>query len=289
MCLVFLALLLMPLSSFAQSIQVTDDTGRTLQLAQPAQRLISLAPHITENVFAAGAGDLLIAAVKFSDYPEAATHLPRVGSHTQMDLEGIVALQPDLILAWHSGNPRAQLEQLERLGIPIYYSEPRSFAEVAENLRRIGTLTGHQATAELAATELEQGVAAVKTAHQGLRPVRVFYQVWEQPLMTINREHIIHEAISLCGGENIFADVDALIPRISQEAVIQQNPEAILGGGMGEANRAWLDNWQRFESLQAVQDNKLYFIPPSLLQRATPRMLEGTRLVCEKLQQARGH
>lgn len=271
----------------ASALTLTDDAGYTLQLTQPAQRIVSLAPHITENLFAIGAGDLLVGVVNYSDYPEAALSLPLVGGYNQLDIEGIVALQPDLVIAWHSGNPLAQVEQLQRLGIPVYFSEPLSFAGLAHGLRQLGRLTEREATAEQAASSLETQLKTLQQTYANQRPVRVFYQVWEQPLMTINHQHIIHEAISLCGGVNVFADLNPLIPRISREAVLEQDPEVILGGGMGEENPAWINNWRRFESLQAVQENKLYFIPPSLLQRATPRMLQGTEQVCQKLQQAR--
>lgn len=285
----FLLILLavFPVQATPPNHQLIDDAGRTLQLSQPAQRIVSLAPHITENLFAIGAGDLLVGVVNYSDYPEAALSLPLIGGYNQLDIEGIVALQPDLVLAWQSGNPLAQVEQLQRLGIPVYFSEPLSFAGLAHGLRQFGRLTGRETTAEQAALALETQIEQLQQTYASQRPVRVFYQVWEQPLMTINREHIIHEAITLCGGVNVFADVNSLIPRISREAVIEQDPEAILGGGMGEDNPAWVNNWRRFESMQAVRDNKLYFIPPSLLQRATPRMLQGTELVCQKLQQAR--
>jgi len=269
------------------ALNLTDDAGRPVQLDQPAQRVISLAPHITENLFAVGAGDLLVGAVNFSDYPEEALSLPQVGGYNQLDIEGILALEPDLVIAWHSGNPLAQVEQLEDLGIPVYFSEPLSFSGLAHDLSQFGHLTGREATAEQAASSLETKIKQLEQKYASRRPVRVFYQVWEQPLMTINREHIIHEAITLCGGVNVFADINQLIPRISREAVLEKDPEAIIGGGMGEENPAWINNWRRFESMQAVEDNKLYFIPPSLIQRATPRMLKGTELICQKLQQAR--
>lgn len=271
----------------AAALTITDDTGQVLQLTQPAQRIISLSPHLTENLFAIGAGNLIVGAVEYSDYPEAAKKLPLVGGYDQLDVEGIVALQPDLIIAWHSGNPVAQLERLAGLGIPIYYTEPRSFAAVSHELRQLGRLTGKEAQAEKAALAFEQGAEQLKAEYAQQRPVRVFYQVWEQPLMTLNGEHLISEGLSLCGGVNIFADLNQLVPVISREVVLAQNPEVIMGGGMGEATPAWLESWKKYPSLQAVQENKLYFIPPSLVQRPTPRFLQGTKIICDKLQAAR--
>ena len=269
------------------AIEITDDTGQVLQLTQPAQRIISLSPHITENLFAIGAGDLIVGTVEYSDYPEAAKNLPLVGGYDQLDVEGIVALQPDLIIAWHSGNPLPQIERLASLSIPVYFTEPRSFAAVSHELRQLGRLTGKEAQAEAAALAFEQGAEQLKAEYAQQRPVRVFYQVWEQPLMTLNGEHLISEGLSLCGGVNIFAELNQLVPVISREVVLAKDPEAIMGGGMGEDTPAWLESWKKYPSLQAVQDKKLYFIPPSLVQRPTPRFLQGTKIMCEKLQQAR--
>lgn len=269
------------------AVEITDDTGQVLQLAKTAQRMISLSPHITENLFAIGAGDLIVGAVEYSDYPEAAKQIPLIGGYNQLDIEGLVALEPDLIIAWHSGNPVAQLERLAGLGIPIYYTEPRSFAAVSHELRQLGRLTGKEAQAEAAALAFEQGAEQLKAEYAQQRPVRVFYQVWEQPLMTLNGEHLISEGLSLCGGVNIFADLNQLVPVISREVVLAQNPEVIMGGGMGEDTPAWLESWKKYKSLQAVQDKKLYFIPPSLVQRPTPRFLQGTKIICDKLQAAR--
>lgn len=269
------------------AVEVTDDTGQLVQLAQPAQRIISLSPHITENLFAAGAGDLIVGAVEYSDYPTAAKQIPLIGGYNQLDIEGIVALEPDLILAWHSGNPLAQIERLAGLGIPVYYTEPRSFAGVSHELRQFGRLTGREATAEQAAQAFDAGAEKLKARYAQQREVRVFYQVWEQPLITLNGEHLISEGLSLCGGVNVFADLKQLVPVISREAVLEQDPEVIMGGGMGEDTPAWLENWKKYSSMQAVKANKLYFIPPSLIQRPTPRFLQGTQIMCEKLQQAR--
>ncbi|WP_114418319.1 cobalamin-binding protein [Marinospirillum perlucidum] len=271
----------------ASSLQLTDALGREISLEKPVSRIISLAPHITENLYAAGAGNLLVGAVNFSDYPAAAQEIPRVGGYNQLDIEGILALQPDLVIAWHSGNPLPQVEQLQGLGIPVYYSEPRTFADIARNLRDFSQLTVHPEVGEEAARKFEAGIAQLREDFSQRRPVRVFYQVWEAPLMTINHEHLIHQALDACGGENIFAELDNLIPRISREAVLQANPEAIIGGGMGEDTPAWVDNWRVFDELQAVQNNHLYFIPPSLLQRATPRLLQGSQLLCSQLEQVR--
>lgn len=291
LCLPFIILQFLITNIVFAAVKVTDDTGQLLQLPKPAQRIISLSPHITENLFAAGASDLLVGTVEYSDYPAAAKQIPLVGGYNQLDIEGLVALEPDLIIAWHSGNPLAQVKRLAGLGIPVYYTEPRSFAAVSHELRQFGRLTGREASAEQAAVAFEEGVTQLKSRYAQQREVRVFYQVWEQPLITLNGEHLISQGIALCGGVNVFADLKQLVPVISREAVLEKDPEVIMGGGVnegeGEVDPTWLTNWKRFDSMQAVKANKLYFVPPSLVQRPTPRFLQGTQIMCEKLQQAR--
>lgn len=270
-----------------RTIHVVDDHGRSVRLAQPAQRIISLAPNITENLFAIGAGALIVGTVSFSDYPPEAEELARVGAYNQLDLEAIVASQPDLVIAWSSGNPRPQIETLERLGLTVYYTEPRRFEDIATTLHRFGQLSGQTTQAAAAIAQFEARYRALHDEYAHRAQVRLFYQVWEQPLMTINREHLIQQAIETCGGVNVFADLDRLIPRISHEAVIAQNPDALVGGGMGEDNPAWMEAWRQWPHLQAVAQGHLFFIPPSLLQRHTTRILDGTALLCEQLEQVR--
>jgi iron complex transport system substrate-binding protein len=268
-------------------LAVTDDSGRELQLARPAQRIISLAPHITEQLYAVGSGAELVGAVEYSDYPEAAKRLPRVGGYSRLDLEAILALRPDLVVGWLSGNDNRQLERLEQLGIPVYRSEPRELADIASGLRRLGILSGHREEAAARADGFEQTLAQLRAAHHGQRPVRVFYQIWNRPLMTINGAHLISDVIRLCGGENVFAGLPALTPVVSEEAVIAVDPDIIIASGMGEARPEWLDEWRRWQGLRAVRNGRLRFIPPDLLQRATPRLLQGAERLCRMLEQAR--
>ncbi|WP_289083312.1 cobalamin-binding protein [uncultured Spongiibacter sp.] len=271
----------------ADATCVQDDRDKTLCLEKSASRIIALSPGATELVYAAGAGDHLIAAVTFSDYPDAAQKLPRVGSYNRFDLEAILSLKPDLLIGWHSGNPVEQLAQLESLGLTVYYSELRGFADVASTLRRLGKLAATEATAETAASEFENGIDELRNRYSNAKPVRVFQQIWENPLMTVNDEHLISEATRLCGGGNVFGALPRLAARIDHEAVLAADPEAIIAGGMGEENRDWLDAWLPYSGLIAVQRNNLFFVPPSTLQRPTPRLLEGTRLLCQHLETAR--
>lgn len=266
---------------------MVDDRGRTVQLAEPALRIVSLAPHITELLFAVGAGDRIVATVEHADYPEAAGSIPRVGTATRLDLEQLLRTHPDLVIAWSSGSPRAALERLERLGLTVYYSEPTDFDGIARDLRRLGTLAGTTANAETASRHFVDTIEALRTRYRDRPPVRVFYQVWDQPLMTVNDDHLIGEAIRLCGGENIFGHLDTLVPRPGLETVLAADPEAIVSGGPGEDRPDWLAAWRVWNQLTAVQRANLFFIPPSLLQRHTPRIAEGTRMLCASLDLAR--
>jgi iron complex transport system substrate-binding protein len=266
---------------------VIDDRGREVHVTAPPERIISLAPHLTELLFAVGAGERIIATVEHADHPAEARSLPRIGSALQLDLERIVALRPQLVIAWASGNPRAQMERLEALGLSVYYSEPTDFAGIARDLRRLGQITGTTESAEAAAAAFEREIDALRARHSGRAPVTVFYQVWDPPLMTVNDQHLIGEALRLCGGVNVFGDLEARVPRPGREAVLAADPEVIVTGGPGEDRADWLEPWRAWSGLTAVQRDNLFFIPPSLIQRPTPRIARGTRLLCAALEQAR--
>ena len=279
-------LLGLPLPALAQ-LCVQDDASQQVCLKQPARRIIALSPGATELLFAAGAGEQLAAAVSFSDYPPAAQKLPRMGSYQRLDLEAIVALKPDLIVAWRSGNPMGDVARLQDMGFPVYISEPRQFEDVSATLERFGVLAGTELVAQGAANGFRAGIAALRERYADAAPVTVFYQVWDDPLMTVNDSHLISEAIRICGGVKVFGGLGALAPRISREAVLEKNPQAIVAGGMGEDNPAWLTPWKAFPSLLAVQKGNLFFVAPSTLQRPTPQMLAGTRTLCRHLESAR--
>ncbi|WP_206060338.1 cobalamin-binding protein [Nitrincola alkalilacustris] len=283
------ALLLTGLIPFAwaDALCVLDDKGRQVCLDQPAQRIAALSPGATELVYAAGAGDQVVAVVAYSDYPPEARQVTSVGSHTRVDMETLIALQPDLVIGWVTGNPVEQTERLEELGLPIFYLEPRTFEDVSTAIERMAHLAGTDTDGLAVAEDFRQGIDTLRQRYQDSSPISVFYQVWKEPLMTVNGDHLIHQVIELCGGENVFADLPRLIPRIDVESVLTANPEAILAGGMGEENKEWLTDWTHYSSLQATQQSNLFFIPPSLIQRPTPRMLAGAQLFCEKLEIAR--
>ena len=280
--------MLLAFPALASPVCATDDLGKEICLEQPAERIAALSPGATELAWAAGAGDQVVAVVAYSDYPPAAKEVTSVGSHTRMDMERLFELQPDLVIGWVTGNPTEQLATLREMGVPVFSIEPRSFEAVSHTIERLSILAGTDAAGFAEAERFRKGITDLRARFTDADPVPVFYQVWDEPLMTINGDHLIGEMIELCGGDNVFGHLERLVPRISAEAVIAANPEAILAGGMGEENRHWLTRWQSFPSLTATERDNLFFIPPSLVQRPTPRMLEGTRLFCEKLEVARG-
>ncbi|GKW49935.1 cobalamin-binding protein [Halomonas sp. NCCP-2165] len=282
-----LALALLSLVAQADARCAIDDRGREVCLPAPAERIAALSPGATELVYAAGAGERVVAVVEYSDYPPEARAVASVGSHTRLDLERLLALAPDLVIGWVTGNPAEQLETLEALGLPVFYIEPRTLEGVATALERLARLAGSEAAGQAEAARFRDGMAELAERYADAAPVSVFYQVWDEPLMTINDEHLIGQVLSLCGGVNVFGGLERLVPRLDEEAVLAADPEAILAGGMGEENRAWLTHWEPYPALTAVARDNLFFVPPSLIQRPTPRLLEGSRRFCEKLEVAR--
>lgn len=266
---------------------VTDDTGHAVRLERPAGRIVSLAPHVTELLFAAGAGERVVAAVNHSDYPPAARALPRVGGYSRLNVERILAFEPDLVVGWASGNPQGQLQRLRGLGPALYVTEPRSLEAIATNIARLGRLAGTAAAARAAADAFRARLERLRARYATRTRVDVFYEVWNDPLMTVNGDHVISDVIRGCGGRNVFAGLGALAPRVSVEAVLQRDPEAIVASGAGDEAPEWLARWKRWPALRAVTRGNLFLIPPSLLQRHTPRILDGMRRLCEQLERAR--
>ena len=269
-------------------IVVTDVGGTRVRLAAPARRIVSLAPHITELVYAAGAGERMVGNVEYGDFPPAAAKLAKVGGYSRLDLEAIVALKPDLVLGWESGNLPAAVARLRALGFTVHLSQSNRIEDIAGELEQIGKLAGTEAAAGAAATAFRQRYARLAARYSQRPPVEVFYQIWKQPLMTVNGQQIISDAIRLCGGRNAFAALPILAPTVTVEAVIAANPEVIVASGMGDSRPEWLDDWRRWTTMAAVARDNLYFVPPELIQRHTPRILDGAEKLCAHLETARG-
>lgn len=270
----------------SKAIAVTDDLQRTVELSQPAQRVISLAPHITELLYEAGAGERIVGTVGYSDYPEPARKIPRIGSFNKFDYEAITALNPDLIIAWHSGNPESQMRGIHELQVPVFYSEPVQLGDIAETIEDFGRLTGTMQIAGPQAERFRNRLRAVQQTYENRKPVRVFYQVWDQPLMTVNGEHIISAAIALCGGVNVFADMPVVAPHVDMESVLERNPQVIIAG-INQQRSDWLQQWQRWPDIDAVAKGHVYGVNPDMMTRHTSRILIATGEVCEFVDKAR--
>ncbi len=280
------ALLLAACTAQAE-VRVTDDYGNAVVLAAPARRVVSLAPHLTELMYAAGAGERMVGALQYSDFPPAAKRLPRVGSEASIDLEALVALRPDLVIAWPNAGSARAVERIAALGIPVFRSEPRELEDIARTLETLGRLAGTDAAAAAAARAFRARAGDIARRHASRSPVRVFYQVWDRPLITVSGDHVISKAMRLCGGENVMADLPALAPEIDRERVLRADPEAIVASGADGARPAWLDAWRAFPELAAVRGDNLYAIRPELLQRHTPRLLDGADELCRILDAVR--
>ena len=269
--------LLLALPAQAAAIRLVDDAGHTLELPQPPQRIISLSPHLTELLFAVGAGPQLAGVDSSSDYPEAARTLPRVGGYSRINFERILALKPDLVIVWVGGNRAADIHGLQQMGLPILHTRATRLDEVARLLRLIGQASGHAAAGEAAARDYSAGLAALRVRDTQKPPVSVFYQVWDRPLMTVGGSHWISDALALCGARNVFADLRAASSVVSREAVLGRAPELIVGGSDGPDLR---HAWQKFAGLPAVRNDAFVRVNADLLHRPTPRLVEGVRSLC---------
>lgn len=260
----------------AEPIHVVDDRGRSVTLVQPAQRVITIGPSVTELVYAAGAGDTVIAVDNASDYPVGATLLPRVGGLSALDLEKIIALRPDLIVVWNSGYRSGAVETMAAIAT-IYYADPKSLLDIAATIEKLGILTGRQNQANLVRQQFINEMATLQQRYRHRQPIPAFYQVWLQPLMSIGKTHSINSVMELCGVHNIFADSELIVPRIDIEQVLIRKPRMIIVTDEynGDATKIY---WQRW--LPELQ-NYTVSINSALLTRPTPRILQGTAQLCE--------
>jgi iron complex transport system substrate-binding protein len=271
----------------AHALQVVDDSGKTLRLPHPAQRIITLAPNLTELLFDLGAGERVVATVQFSNFPAAAKRIPRIGSSSSLNLEAILSYQPDLILAWQSGNNPQQLLAIERLGIPVYRSEPHTLQDIPRTLGKLGHLLGLESKAAQLANRMQAGITDLRQRYAQRKPLTGFYQIWDTPIYTINGKHIISNIMALCGVRNVFADAPILAPVVSMEAVLARDPQMIISGGSAKVRAENLAMWQAWPQLTAVRAHNLFYIDADLMQRDTPRILEGAKVLCLQAEEAR--
>ncbi len=274
-------------SACSAALSAIDDRGKEVVLAAPAQRVVTLAPSLTELAYAAGAGGRLVGVASYSDYPPQAVRLARVGDASRIDFERVLGLAPDLIIGWKSGNRAADIERLESLGFKVIVFEPVHLPDIERALRLLGALTDSSAAAGAAADAFHGQIAALRLRYEGSRRVRVFYEIWHTPLMTVNGAHLISEVIELCGGTNIFGSAPSLTPAVSLEALLAGQPEVIVGGRSGESARDFTTLWSEYRHFAPLRNVATVYINPDLMQRQTPRVLEGARQLCEGLEKVR--
>ena len=272
------AVLLLCALSGAASAALLDDRGRPVDANTPARRVVALAPHLAELMHDVGAGTALVGVVRGADYPAPVAQLPHVGDAAGIDAERVLALRPDLVLAWGSGNRAADIATLESLGLRVYVNEPRALPDVARTLRAVGALTGHASEGERAARRYESALAALRAPAS--EAVAVFVQIWDRPLMTVSGAHLISQVLQHCGGRNVFAALPGLAGSVSHEDVLRAHPRAILVLAPPERAAEWSAAWERFERLRG----RSVSLDPDLVTRATPRLLRGVEAVCAAVQ-----
>lgn len=261
-------------------IRLVDDAGDTLLLDRPAQRLVSLVPHATELLFNIDAGDLILATVAYADYPPEAQELPRVGDYNALNTEAIVALEPDLLIAFTSGGNRDQIGRLRALGYPVFTSDPQTFADIERTLRQFGQLTGREGSANRVADQFSADIERLTWQYGDKAALQVFYQVWHDPLITLNGETFISQIIGMCGGVNVFADLPMPSPQVSLEAVINKDPEVIVTSGDDT-------RWQQWPQLKAVASDALLKTDPDTMHRPVPALVDGATALCEAMDRVR--
>lgn len=261
---------------------VIDDNGHMLTLTSPAQRVISLAPDLTESLFTIRAGAQIVGVMRGSDYPKAALAIPVVGSATGVDLERVVSLHPDLIVAWGDTFPR-EIAAFKRWGVPVYVARPRHIQDVSHTLQQLGCLTGHAAEASRAAAVFSRTLAGYRKRYRTTVPIRVFFQIGQGAPLTVNQDSWISDVMTLCGGHNVFASARTKTLSVSWETVLAADPQVVVSD---TPKASWQASWRRFPKLAAVQNNRLYAMNPDIIERAGPRLLQGVGQMCDWLHQS---
>ncbi len=255
--------------------------------ATPAKRIIALSPHSVEMLYAIGAGDRIIATVEFADYPEAALDIPRIGSYAGIQIESVLQLQPDLIIAWKDGNKTDDLEKLESLGMNMYYSHPKDIDAISHELINLGKLTGLTENAKKASDELASKYLQIKTRYKNKQKIRLFYQLWHEPLRSVGPNNWVQSLIEDCNGGNIFEDTDTAYPVVSLENILRKDPQVIIVPHHSGSDTVKNQIWKNWKNITAVKHQKIFTINGDLLHRFGPRAIDGLELLCDAIDSAR--
>ncbi|WP_370980852.1 cobalamin-binding protein [Agaribacterium sp. ZY112] len=282
----YLVLFLVFAAQAQAEISAYDDLDNKIVLKQPAQRVIALAPHLVELAWTAGLGEKLVAAVDYSDYPEPAKALPRIGNSSVINIESIIALKPDLVLAWAGANKNAEIEQLKKLGIPVYSDDAHNFNDIAHTITQLAKFANKPDAGKTKAEAFLQKITQLRQENSDKEAVTSFYQVWNKPIQSLNKSTLIHQVIKLCGGINIFANEKAVAPVVSIESVISANPQVMFSGSKNNSLEP-LSIWMAYDNINAVKNKQLYTINPDLLHRHSMRIAEGAELMCQAINKAR--
>jgi iron complex transport system substrate-binding protein len=270
-------------ASSAPGFSVVDDAGRTVVLAGTPQRIVSIAPGATEMLFAAGAGDRVIATVEFSDEPAAAKSVPRIGDNSAIDMERVVALRPDVVVVWEGGSNPAQVSQLERLKVPLYRHKVERLTDIPIALRRLGKLTGTADVAARAAADVEARLAKLRQLYSRTSNPTVLLEVWNRPIYTVGGSHMMTDSLRLCGARNVFADLKEQGPSVDMEAVIGRDPAIIVAVAPPGTADEWLNDWRRFSTMTAVKTGRLIAFEDVRLSRLGPSAVAGTEALCKAI------
>lgn len=273
----------------AGEVSVKDDVGRAVTLASPARRIVTLSPHLTELLFELGIGDRIVGTVRYSDYPAEARSIQRLGDAFSLNIEMLLEMEPDLVLAWYSGGATRAVDKILSMGVPVYFNEAETLQSISDSAIRIGRLSGIEERATERGHAYLARLASIRNRYADLARVRVFYQMSEVNLYTVNRQHLIGQALELCGADNVFAETPIKVFQVSREAVVNARPQLILFTGSDEERKAgrWRDAWKTFEQIPAVATGQLRALSPDIITRPSFRMAEGIEALCRVIDDAR--
>jgi vitamin B12 transport system substrate-binding protein len=254
---------------------------------QGTQRIIALSPHAVEMLYAIGAGDKIVGTVEYADYPKAALDIPRIGNYNGIQIEQVLKLKPDLIVAWKGGNKATDLDKIESLGFKVVYSQPKNISEISIDLRKLGQLTGQQEQAKFVIEQFDLRYKSIRERYQKLPLVDVFYQLWHDPLQSIGPKSWIESLISDCGGNNLFNDAGVPYPMVSIESVLVKNPKVIIIPHHSGTESEKKGIWSKWPEISAIKNKRIFTLNGDLLHRTTPRSLDGLQRLCERIDEGR--
>jgi len=265
-------------------MQVRDDAGQLLSLPGPPQRIVSLAPGATAMLFAAGGGARIVGTPEYSVEPDAARGIARIGDSHGFDLERILALHPDLIVAWSGGAAAAQLLPFERAGLPVYHHQVARLDDLPQSLERLGVLLHTEAEAQRTAAALRARIAAIRAANQRASAPRLLLQVWDRPVYTLGGGQLTADAAEACGYRNVYAELRDAAPAVSLESIAARDPDVILAlAPDAHTAQQWIDHWQALPALRAVRNHRVVGFVDPRLSRMGPEIVDATEALCARL------